>query len=305
MRNYLLTILTLTISQFYLLGQPWSSNGVCDFVDGTQWNNGGAMGCACSWYTVSGTDTILNCAYGDCGQSDLLECVYDCNGHNGNPTNSIPRQCDATATPICWFNGAGNAGQLFCQNLALPIELKDFWGVSTETSNEIYWTTVSEIDNDYFELSYSIDGTNYEVLTKMNGAGNSTQELDYRFIHLNAKRGIGYYILKQVDYNGQYQEYPPITINNVKINSSNLFTNVYPNPNESNMFYFNYNGNNINVPIMVRVTNNMGGTILEGVVNKFNNSQGIPFNLDGLCKGVYYVELTQNKNKETKKITVL
>ena len=80
MKNLLL-VLGLLLS-FNLMAQPWTSDGICDFTDGQQWNNGGAKGCACTWYSVVGTDTILNCAFGDCGQNALLECVYDCNGHN-------------------------------------------------------------------------------------------------------------------------------------------------------------------------------------------------------------------------------
>jgi hypothetical protein len=298
--------LFLTLFLFNCLttfAQPWTSNGVCDFVDGTQWNSGGAKGCACSWYTVSGTDTILNCAYGDCGQSDLLECVYDCNGHNGNPTNSISRQCDASATPICWFNGAGNAGELFCLNIALPIELIEFGGNSTDNHNHIFWTTASEIDNDYFILSYSTDGINFEELTQVDGAGTTTTQQNYSFRHYSAKNGVSYYKLKQVDYNGEYKEYPVISVTNKKIDGGSLFSNIYPNPS-SDLFYFVYNGKKFGQPINVKIMTNTSKVLLEGEVTKFNDTQGIPFNLDGIDKGVYLVEISQGENSEIKKVMV-
>jgi hypothetical protein len=286
------------------LAQPWTSNSVCDLTNGTQWNNGGATPCACTWYSVNGSDTILNCAYGDCGQSDLFECVYDCNGHNGNPTDMVPRTCDATASPICWYQGAGStAGADFCAGIALSIELVDFWGVSVGSNNELYWSTSSEIDNDYFEISYSTEGYNFEVLTNVNGSGNSSQLLNYRFIHTNPKIGVGYYKIKQVDYNGESEEFPIISINNNIINTPYIFTDVYPNPS-SNIFYFNYTGKLFNQPITIRLMNSVGSVLLDGVIEKFNDSQSIPFKLMGISKGYYVIEIIQGEHRETKKIMV-
>jgi hypothetical protein len=299
MRNLLLLFALLI--PIFSLAQPWSADGICDFTDGQQWNNGGAKGCACTWYTISGTDTILNCAFGDCGQNALFECVYDCNGHNGFSTQSIPRQCDATASPICWFNGAGSQGELFCQGLALPIELTDFWGVSTEEGNELYWTTATEMNNDYFEISYSSDGIDFEVLTKVDGAGTSSQELNYRFIHMNPKIGVGYYKIKQVDYDGAFEEFTTIAINNDLIGNGKLFSNIYPNPSEG-AFFFNYNGKKFGIPIFVEILDNTGKVVISGRVDKFNNSQAISFSLDGIDSGSYQVRISQGYNQEMRSL---
>jgi hypothetical protein len=286
------------------LAQPWSADGICDFTDGVQWNNGGAKGCACTWYTVSGTDTILNCAFGDCGQNALFECVYDCNGHNGFATNSIPRQCDATASPICWFNGAGSAGQLFCEGLALPIELYEFGGVSVDGNNELYWITASELDNDYFTVSHSHGSEAFEVIGTIDGAGTTVEEQNYRFIHVSPPRGVNYYRLTQVDYNGDSKEYYIISIKNIKDTSGDLFSKIYPNPSDD-MFYFNYNGNKTNIPIEVSIVDNMGNVVLDGIVESFNNTQGISFKMDTVDKGIYQVILKQGETVEIKKVTVI
>ena len=282
--------------------QPWSSNSLCDFVDNTQYSNGATKGCACTWLTLDvNGDTITNCAYGNCGQSYLFECVYDCNGHNGNPTNSIVRQCDATANPICWFQGGGSAGELFCAGIALSIELDEFWGSAVDSYNEIYWTTVSELDNDYFVVSYSKDGYDFKDIGTIDGAGTTNQEHKYRFIHVNAERGVSYYKLKQVDYNGVYEEFHIISINNNGIKTGGLFSEIFPNPS-SNLFYFNYNGKIFNTPINIKIASTLGETVREGIVKKYNNSQAISFNLDGLESGVYLVELTLGNIREIKRV---
>jgi len=303
----LLIILTLLVytNPNSALSQPWTSNSACDYTDGQQWNNGGAKGCACTWYSVSGTDTILNCAFGDCGQSDLLECVYDCNGHNGEPTDMVPRTCDATADPVCWFQGGGSAGELFCGAIALPIELIEFGGESINRTNMIYWKTISEIDNDYFEVSYSTDGLSFTDLVQMKGAGTTSTQQNYSFIHVDPKIGIGYYKLKQVDYNGEYKEYPIISIiSKVKINNNHLFSDIYPNPSKD-IFYFLYGGHIYDEPINIKITNLLGEVLLIADIINFNNSQGMSFDLSILSKGSYNIIISQGDITETKKIQVI
>lgn len=281
--------------------QPWSPSGTCDFTDGQQWNNGGAKGCACTWYDLAGN---LNCAFGDCGQNALFECVYDCNGHNGYATDQTPRQCDATATPICWFNGSGSQGELFCQNIALPIELTDFSGIASENNIELFWTTASELDNDYFEIWHSVDGIVYTLLYKMQGAGTTTMPQLYRFIHVDAPRGVNYYKLSQTDYNGDTETYGTIAVKNIFSNSNTMFSDIYPNPGSDN-FFFNYSGDRFNTPIQIRIIDQFGHCLLVGETDNFNNSVAISFNLNGVAAGIYIVEITQDTHTEIKRVTVL
>ena len=280
--------------------QPWVADGICDFTDGVQWNNGGAKGCACTWYSLDGT---LNCAFGDCGQNALLECAYDCNGHDGFATDQQARQCDATADPICWFNGAGSAGQLFCEGIdALPIELQSFHGYSADEYNFIEWVTASEFENDFFELHYSIDGKNWVSLCEINGAGITIEPQSYKFMHMTPIVGMNYYRLKQYDFNGESSQSDIITIRR-ESSGADLFSDIYPNPS-SGAFFFNYNGDRFDRAINVKVNNMLGDVLLDGDVTEFNNTQGIQFKTYGLSSGVYYVTITQDDTALVKKIIV-
>jgi hypothetical protein len=106
-----------------------------------------------------------------------------------------------------------------------------------------------------------------------------------------------------VDYNGESEEFPIISINNNIINTPYIFTDVYPNPS-SNIFYFNYTGKLFNQPITIRLMNSVGSVLLDGVIEKFNDSQSIPFKLMGISKGYYVIEIIQGEHRETKKIMV-
>lgn len=201
----LILISTITIGNL-AFSQPWTSNSACDFTDGVQWNSGGSTPCACTWYSVSGTDTTLNCAFGDCGQSDILECVYDCNGHNGNPTDMVPRQCDATATPLCWFQGAGStAGFEHCQGIALPVEFMGMEGSTNGTLNFIEWSTASEYNSSHFIVERSTDGIEYKLVATVPSVGTTTLQSNYRAIDMSPLEGVAYYRLTQYDYDGAYE----------------------------------------------------------------------------------------------------
>jgi hypothetical protein len=307
MKRFLTLLIVLILAIFTFCSnvnaQQWSANGICDFVDGQKYSNGNTTGCACTWYSIDilSGDTTLNCAFGNCGQSYLEECAFDCNGHGGAPTLSVARTCDATAVPVCWFQGGGSAGELFCGTIALPIELYQFWGSVVDSHNEIQWVTSSEIDNDYFELYHSIDGITFTLLTEMQGAGNSTTTSNYRFLHFNPKRGVNYYRLTQVDFNGDRTEYTSIAITNKSDNDNNLFSNIFPNPNKS-IFYFNYNGNRFNQPINVKIMDWAGRVVLIGSIDKFNNTQGITLDIGNIDSGVYTVIISQGNISEQKKI---
>ncbi len=111
----------------------------------------------------------------------------------------------------------------------MPIELVNF---SAELSNEdvfVNWTTASEKNNNYFELFRSENGVDFISLTRIGGAGNSSSSLEYSYTDMSVPSATLYYMLKQVDYNGDYEIFDLISVSNEKLgNNCNLSVN--PNP---------------------------------------------------------------------------
>jgi hypothetical protein len=91
----------------------------------------------------------------------------------------------------------------------------------------LFWSTATETNNAYFTIEKTKDGINYEVVGRVDGAGNSTHTLNYSTIDENPFEGTSYYRLKQTDYNGQFSYSEIVPVNFVK--EENLFS-VYPNP---------------------------------------------------------------------------
>jgi len=113
----------------------------------------------------------------------------------------------------------------------LPVELVDFKGISTDLGNHITWRTLSELKNEYFQITHSLDGTNYTVIGKIDGAGTTTIDQSYEFIHETAPKGINYYQLVQVDQDGRQNPSEVITINRKEASGQTAV--VYPNPTKN------------------------------------------------------------------------
>jgi hypothetical protein len=101
--------------------------------------------------------------------------------------------------------------------IVLPIELNYLTVDNSNDFNIITFETVTEINNDYFTIEHSTDGTYWDIIEYVTGSGNSNLPIKYAVEHNNYINGDNYYRLTQYDYNGVYEVFDIITIENVKI----------------------------------------------------------------------------------------
>jgi len=123
--------------------------------------------------------------------------------------------------PLCFDGGNPNS-------ISLPIDLLNFSTTVKGLTIQLDWVTTAEINNDNFTTERSIDGVDFNSITNVNGAGNSTQRLSYSTVDDRPVNGLAYYRLKQTDYNGQTSYSNIITERFDKLNDFNL--TIYPNP---------------------------------------------------------------------------
>lgn len=116
----------------------------------------------------------------------------------------------------------------------LPIKLASFEAEYIAEDNwvKVDWETQVEINNDYFLVQRSIDGLEFEDVAEVDGAGNSTITLAYTAYDQNPPRGMVYYRLKQIDFDGKYSysEMVPVMITGEYAKTD---VKVYPNPASS------------------------------------------------------------------------
>ena len=84
----------------------------------------------------------------------------------------------------------------------LPVTFATFTGRQIGNSVMLEWATMSESNNDYFEIERSLDGVNYVTIGYVDGAGDSDRRIDYTFSDNAPESGYCYYRLSQVDFDG-------------------------------------------------------------------------------------------------------
>jgi hypothetical protein len=84
----------------------------------------------------------------------------------------------------------------------LPISLLYFDALYNGKDVDVSWTTMSEINNDFFTVQRSANGIGFDYLTKVDGAGTSFSPVDYAAKDYDPLNGISYYRLMQTDFNG-------------------------------------------------------------------------------------------------------
>jgi hypothetical protein len=97
----------------------------------------------------------------------------------------------------------------------LPVELTEFNGENINEYNSIYWTTISELNCDFYKVYRSTDNISWELVTTTQGSGTTVYMNEYEIIDRKFQNNtINYYKLYQVDFNGETTTYGPIAINN-------------------------------------------------------------------------------------------
>ncbi|MGM0480214.1 MAG: hypothetical protein ACQERC_13405 [Bacteroidota bacterium] len=98
----------------------------------------------------------------------------------------------------------------------LPVEFLDV-AATPEDDRSVYveWATGSESDNSHFEVERRTAQHEWMSIGTVEGAGNSSQRIEYAFLDHKAAQGINYYRIKQVDFDGQHA-YSPIVAAQLK-----------------------------------------------------------------------------------------
>ena len=121
----------------------------------------------------------------------------------------------------------------FCPS-TLPVDLLRFYGYEYMSNGMIYWVTATEVNNDRFELYHSMDAMEWEMINNQLGHGNSNVINEYFATHKLSK-GVNYYQLKQIDYDGQSELFDIISISyNLDNNIKEVFYNILGQPVDVN-----------------------------------------------------------------------
>lgn len=121
----------------------------------------------------------------------------------------------------------------------LPVELDKFTVEALNANAVLEWSTLSEVNNAYFEIQKSYDLEKIETVAKINSkaeGGNANRKLTYQFTDFDLTAGkTTYYRIKQVDHDGKFKLYDFKAVyleSNKPSESVEAKLTVYPNPSD-------------------------------------------------------------------------
>ncbi len=186
----------------------------------------------------------------------------------------------------------------------LPIELLNFNAVQSGSAVDVYWSTASETNNDYFTIERTIDNLNFEKVKDIKGVGNSTTICSYCFMDECPYEGTSYYRLRQRDYDGT-ETYSDIK--RVEFNSGKMIgAQIYPNPATADNIRLIVDGMQSH-PLLITITDEQGNSIHSERVNP--SAEHSVFLLTGpsnecLSPGVYIVTISGNYFSESSIVVI-
>jgi hypothetical protein len=164
----------------------------------------------------------------------------------------------------------------------LPIELLSFNVVSMDNAVLINWSTASEINNDYFTVERSIDGSYWEDIAYVEGAENSNITVNYEIVDNDPVSGVSFYRLKQTDFDGTSETFKILAIESSLVNE--LEVSVFPNPVVNVLNIQNESNDNLEVYLV----NSRGQRIAVNVVNV---SGQVQIDMASFSKGMYHLQI--------------
>ncbi len=179
----------------------------------------------------------------------------------------------------------------------LPVLSLDFNARPEQNSIALNWSTTMEINNKGFGVERSIDGTNFENIGWVNGAGNSNSTRSYtykdNFVQPNV---VYYYRLRQVDVDNR----PTISvIRQAKIKEGDVVITVSPNPAKDivKLFIAGVSGK-----ATVTMFNVEGQRVRSW--NALNVASLQTLNVSGLAKGTYVIKVDVSGKTYNEKIVI-
>jgi hypothetical protein len=198
---------------------------------------------------------------------------------NGSSTSTVQVPGVSTFSP--WAIAKGIS--------PLPIELINF-NVKKNKDNgaDITWETLTEKNNDYFEVERSIDGETFNTIGHVKGAGNSTAQLLYSLVDKSPIIGVNYYRLKQIDNDNTstYSKIVSVDFSDLKLIEFNKNSiTINPNPIKD-ITEINLNSE-ADKQVLVQVYDAQAKIILTKTFTTVAGINKFPIDLSGVSAGLF------------------
>ncbi len=273
-----------TIRKYALVSGVWTENTPAITTSGIYGLTG----------SVIAGKVVLYATVGANAGNNAIQTLTDANGYNAAISGTLT---DLTV-PVAAGTNYVFRGISFTPGSSpvttLPVTLQNFNGKKVQDGVQLNWNTLSENNNERFDVLRSDDATNFQIITSVKGNGTSTKVNSYAYLDSKPLSGINYYQLNQIDFDGKAALSKTVAVNFdvekdgivIYSDATNLNFNVKSLKNgEAKVVVYTVNG----VEILAK-----SYYIQSGLSSK-------SIDISNLKKGVYVVKISLNDMVSTQK----
>ncbi len=185
----------------------------------------------------------------------------------------------------------------------LPIELLSFTANINEDKVDLKWITITEVNNKFFTIERSANGSVWEDVAMVAGERNSSSYIEYMDVDYNPYEGVSYYRLKQTDFDGKYTYSNVVPVNFVAKGNGSI--NLFPNPVQA--------GESINISfddvsgteVLVVLQDIVGKEYYTKLIVNVNEGELIALSIDSeIPAGIYLITASSNNSMYSQKLIV-
>ena len=175
----------------------------------------------------------------------------------------------------------------------LPVDYKNFTAKPIDKSVKLEWNTIKEVDNDRFEIERSLDGKIWSKIGTVDGNGFSSTTLKYLFMDDQPQKGLNYYRLKQVDFNGKYSYSEVISIA-LKVESVDIIST-----------FKDYNSVSVKISseedqlLRISIVDMAGRLLISDEVHIKKGMNNYSYNIGTIAPGIYIITVANGEEVAT------
>ncbi len=192
------------------------------------------------------------------------------------------------------FNGTAPDLGAFETSEPVPVTLLSFSATAKGQTNILNWTTVTELNNASFIIESSANGIDFTSMGEIKGAGTTSTPQYYTFLDNNPSKGINYYRLRQLDFDGKATFSKIVSLTNATDKTNTL--KIYPSVTNHIL--------TVDVQIELNatlfITDSMGRTVLSQSLDKTGFTR-MPLDVSAFSNGVYLLTIVSKSGQKTEK----
>jgi hypothetical protein len=223
--------------------------------------------------------------------------MKDCDANTGNMTLTVTDALAAGTEYILWLDGEAGAACSWGLTI-LDVDLISFDVVDVNELAKLNWVVSSEKNNSHYIIEKSKNGyDDFELVGTIYGAGNSNAKKTYEFTDYNTSKGLIYYRLSQVNFDGTTNIKGLKSFEKLKT-QNNFNLSFTPNPFQDELT-INIEGES-NGTIQILVYNHFSTLVKE--IKENLSEEKILVNTKDMTPGYYFVTALFNGQQKHYKL---